>query len=484
MAPPETSLVQPELLYITPAEITAKIQQGHAIILYKNKVYDLTKWIDHHPGGTLAIQHMIGTDASDEIKAQHPDWVITKKMPHFYIGELALMPPSWQDHEPDGNDTAPIKADDSGIIRSLEQQKISAAWRLLDMKLHDEGFYETDNGYYYALAARLLFFFVSAWVLVIYFHDNTLAVVTSAIFMASLWHQGAFMAHDAGHNGISHQLQIDSKIGLTLGNCIGGISIGWWKSTHNVHHIVTNHPEHDPDIQHLPVFALSTRFFGDVYSTYHKKIMVFDALASCLVRIQHYLYYPVMCVARANLYIQSFIFLATAKRLPNRNMEIVGLVIFWTWYSTLLSFLPTWNMVAVYVAISHMLSGMLHLQITLSHFGMSTEDLGKGESFPAKMLRTTLDVDCPEWMDWFHGGLQFQTIHHLFPRIPRHNLRKVQPYVKQFCKDHGLTYHLHNFTRGNGIVLGAMKEIANQVDFILSTSQPPTDLHDARAKTG
>ena len=23
-------------------------------------------------------------------------------------------------------------------------------------------------------------------------------------------------------------------------------------------------------------------------------------------------------------------------------------------------------------------------------------------------LSTTLDVDCYRWMDWFHGGLQFQ----------------------------------------------------------------------------
>jgi hypothetical protein len=22
-------------------------------------------------------------------------------------------------------------------------------------------------------------------------------------------------------------------------------------------------------------------------------------------------------------------------------------------------------------------------------------------------LKTTMDVECPEWMDWFHGGLQF-----------------------------------------------------------------------------
>ena len=62
----------------------------------------------------------------------------------------------------------------------------------------------------------------------------------------------------------------------------------------------------------------------------------------------------------------------------------------------------------VYVMISHMATMPLHVQITLSHYSMSTADLGVNESFAQKMLRTTMDVDCPEWFDFFHGGLQFQ----------------------------------------------------------------------------
>ena len=47
----------------------------------------------------------------------------------------------------------------------------------------------------------------------------------------------------------------------------------------------------------------------------------------------------------------------------------------------------------------------LHVQITLSHFGMSTENYGPSETFAAKMLRTTMDIACPTWLDFFHGGL-------------------------------------------------------------------------------
>lgn len=94
---------------------------------------------------------------------------------------------------------------------------------------------------------------------------------------------------------------------------------------------------------------------------------------------------------------------------------------------------------------------------------MSTADLGVNESFPQKMLRTTMDVDCPEWLDFIHGGLQFQAVHHLFPRIPRHNLRKAQPHVREFCADVGIPYTIYGFAEGNKEVLGRLQEVAKQV---------------------
>jgi delta8-fatty-acid desaturase len=104
----------------------------------------------------------------------------------------------------------------------------------------------------------------------------------------------------------------------------------------------------------------------------------------------------------------------------------------------------------------------LHVQITLSHFAMSTSDLGPDESFPQKMLRTTMDIDCPQWLDFFHGGLQFQAIHHLYPRIPRHNLRATQKLVQAFCSEVGIPYALYGFVDGNREVISRLNEVGRQ----------------------
>lgn len=189
-------------------------------------------------------------------------------------------------------------------------------------------------------------------------------------------------------------------------------------SRFQVHHITTNEPEHDPDIQHLPFFTVSHRFFDNLFSTYYRRILPYDAVSRALVPFQNWLYYPILCLGRFNLHRLSWEYvilgLGPKKGIVwwHRWLEISGMIVFWYWYGYQLLYksIPTnWERFA-FLVISHMATMPLHIQITLSHFAMSTADLGPRESFPQKMLRTTMDVDCPQWLDFFHGGLQFQVV--------------------------------------------------------------------------
>ena len=74
-----------------------------------------------------------------------------------------------------------------------------------------------------------------------------------------------------------------------------------------------------------------------------------------------------------------------------------------------------------------------------------------------------MDIDCPQWLDFFHGGLQFQVVHHLFPRMPRHNLRRTQKLVQEFCADVGIPFALYGFVDGSKQVIGKLDEVARQV---------------------
>lgn len=55
---------------IIPArEIEGLVADGHLIVIYEDYALKLDNWLDKHPGGHLAIHHVVGRDATDEINA-------------------------------------------------------------------------------------------------------------------------------------------------------------------------------------------------------------------------------------------------------------------------------------------------------------------------------------------------------------------------------------------------------------------------------
>jgi sphingolipid 8-(E)-desaturase len=53
---------------VSPLVVQEMIGQGHTIVIFEEYILRLDNWLDKHPGGRLAILHMVGKDATDEIK--------------------------------------------------------------------------------------------------------------------------------------------------------------------------------------------------------------------------------------------------------------------------------------------------------------------------------------------------------------------------------------------------------------------------------
>ncbi|KAI9757051.1 MAG: hypothetical protein M4579_003620 [Chaenotheca gracillima] len=525
-------------------QVEGMIADGRTIVIVDNKVLKLDAWIRFHPGGDLAIKHMVGRDATDEVNALHSPEA-RRKMSSYQIGRVHgqwdnLTPPvqggKFRPFIEDASDlesgsesdlittsesssgkSSPLfepvdKAPSTSSLRqrltpvdhaaadpvtpmephlahlddltrqeldltrakypslsAATQASIVQKYRDLNVRIRAEGLYQCNyTSYLIELSRYTLFFGLSLYFL----HLGWWA--TAGLFLGIFWHQLVFTAHDAGHMGITHNFHTDTVIGMIVADYLGGLSLGWWKRSHNVHHVVTNLPEHDPDIELMPFFAISHRFFQSLRSTYYDRIMPYDAVARVAVRYQSYLYYPILTLGRFNLYLLSWEHLLRGlgprkgEAAWHRWFEITGHVFFWIWfgYGILYRTIPTWWGRFVFIMVSHMVTAPLHVQITLSHFAMSTANVGTKESFPQRMLRTTMDVDCPEWLDFVHGGLQFQAVHHLYPRIPRHNLRRTQRLVREFCHDVGIPYALFGFVDGNKQVISHLAEIGRQATIL------------------
>ncbi|KFY49118.1 hypothetical protein V495_00706 [Pseudogymnoascus sp. VKM F-4514 (FW-929)] len=551
-------------------QIEGLIANNQTIVILDNKVLRLDKWLERHPGGKLPIQHMVGRDATDEIKIYHSAETLPR-MDSFRIGYIDG---PWVNFEPpisggifrpyegeasmrkcaktittefypsnttalpakDGKcnkKAAQIQYDvpsevnpplsniqdkmdvnqlvtgtldkfprsctqvefmdlaeqleidsDIGRFPSVDpatQRTIINKYRALHQKVEENGHYECRYLEYGKECVRYLSIFALCMTALKYEW-----YMTSAMLLGLFWHQIMFSAHDAGHLAITHNYIADTLIGIFIADFCCGLSIGWWKSSHNVHHLVPNHPTHDPDIQNVPLFANSPMFFQSLRSTYYNFDFAWDKACEVAIRFQKYTYYPVMGIARFNLYLLSWLHLISPRASNKgtaawtRPVEILFMACYWYLfgYRLLWCTIPTWTLRVAFVLVSHIITMPLHVQITLSHWGMSTADLGATESFAQKQLRTTMDVDCPAWLDFIHGGLQFQAVHHLFPRVPRHNLRRVQALVREFCKDVDIEYTIYGFVDGNKVVLSRLGDIAKQVEIMVACQKHNVDTGD------
>ena len=512
-------------------EIEGLIADGRKIIILGDQVLRVDAWLPYHPGGDKAILHMVGRDATDEITALHSGEA-QAHMQKYVIGRIRgrwenFLPPiqggifrpltskhvdgGEEDEKPTPPSPVPNTGEAENVVRlrhsgngmpisqasskpvpeqfmSAEasiahaissdlsqypcldkgsQDEVASKYRQLDEKLKSEGLYQCPYSSYAVEFARYLVLFILFYTSLHYSY-----YILSSLFLGLLWHLLAFTVHDAGHLSITHGFHTDSCIGIFVADFLGGLSVGWWKRNHNVHHIATNSPEHDPDIQHIPFFAISSQFFASLRSTYYDRNMELGTVAGFFIKHQHYLYYPILLMGRFNLYRLAWSYLLDPAQSPrkgsawwHRYLEMTGQVFFWYWfgYRTLYLSVPTWSSRIAFLLVSHMVTAPLHVQLTLSHFAMSSADVDVHESFAQKMVRTTMDIDCPPWLDFIHGGLQFQVVHHLFPRLPRHNLRRAQRHVKEFCDEARIPYIIFGFARGNMEVLSRLGEVAGQL---------------------
>ena len=297
---------------ITQAELALHDSPASSWIAIDGDVYDVTAFLARHPGGPRTLLATAGRDASESFRLMHPEKV-RKMLPSFRIGTLVR-----------GNQDNKKGEDDS-----VEVDETAQAFHDLDREFEKWGWYEKEPVYYAALLARLAVLLGTSITLLVHEQSPAIVRLFGAVLLGVFWQQVAFVGHDCGHNSVMRDRGSEFWLGIVVGNLLNGIDIDWWKSTHNVHHVAVNSVHYDPDIQHLPVLALDERFCdGENYSFYHMRFMPFDAISRAITRYQHVYFYPLMAVARFNLYVQSLChialqhyhaFLATPTKAPKSS---------------------------------------------------------------------------------------------------------------------------------------------------------------------
>ena len=76
-----------------------------------------------------------------------------------------------------------------------------------------------------------------------------------------------------------------------------------------------------------------------------------------------------------------------------------------------------------------------------NHKGMPIITEESRSDFFREQVMTSRNVSGHPVTDFWYGGLNYQIEHHLFPTMPRCNLRRAQPIIEAFCREKGVGYH-------------------------------------------
>ena len=259
----------------TREQVACRILAGDALFIRHNKVVRVPpSWLDAHPGGSLAIQHFVGRDATDEVSAFHSEETM-RKMKGYEIAEVEagehgwepLLPPvmsGWvRKRAQDGTmrwhreatTLKPLPEEYSEITPSsqvllIRQKELQAqhgpsrsslepgpsslslekeaehsqAYKELHQRVADAGLYQTRyiGGYGPEVLRYVTFIVISV---LAYRREWFL---TSAFFLGLFWHQVTFTVHDLGHLGVTHKWAVDRLIAIVIADFMGGLSVGWW----------------------------------------------------------------------------------------------------------------------------------------------------------------------------------------------------------------------------------------------------------------
>ena len=93
-----------------------------------------------------------------------------------------------------------------------------------------------------------------------------------------------------------------------------------------------------------------------------------------------------------------------------------------------------------------------------NHKGMLVVGEDEKMDFLTRQVLTSRNMRAHPITDFWFGGLNYQIEHHLFPNMPRKNLKEAQIVVKAFCKEHSIPYHETGVIQSQREILQSLHE--------------------------
>jgi fatty acid desaturase len=244
------------------------------------------------------------------------------------------------------------------------------------------------------------------------------------LFMALIFTRAVFVSHDILHRQYFKGKNLSMRLSYPFSALILSNSSSWWDYKHNVnHHTWCNVVEKDEDIRALNGAFTPNNRGNKPFIKRFKYIIFWGAM---------FFMYPAFIA-------KSYSFVIRRRLYGELILMLLQLPLIW---GSVFYILPFSDAIIVLLTLNFTLSPWLAFGFITNHLGCEVFDYeeGKNLSWMELQMRTSRSLKGGLFIHWFYGGLNTQIEHHLFPKVPRFNLLKVQKMTREFAIKHNIPY--------------------------------------------
>eukprot|EP00218_Dolichomastix_sp_CCMP3274_P006971 CAMPEP_0170134130 /NCGR_PEP_ID=MMETSP0033_2-20121228/1719_1 /TAXON_ID=195969 /ORGANISM="Dolichomastix tenuilepis, Strain CCMP3274" /LENGTH=450 /DNA_ID=CAMNT_0010369673 /DNA_START=53 /DNA_END=1405 /DNA_ORIENTATION=+ len=408
---------------------------GRQYLTIRGKVYDVTDFVETHPGGSQLVSLGVGRDATILFESHHIRTDVVEKalqaLPVVDMSKVAANP-----------------AEAAKMVgMPLEQFALpgdSALYRTLRKRIREEvlepagkGWRRVSSGRGGLMSETIFGLFVWGVIVAAYLYSpNLLTGLLTGL--AGYW-TGVGVQHTANHGGLSRSGFLNAILGFIACDVTIGKSSLEWRYHHLVsHHAYCNDSELDQDVFDLfPVLRFTDEkplsWFHRYQHFYMWILLPFLWFSTQVADVQKTMsrltgnigYFGVSDTEIQLMWLGKVLHITLMLGVPAYIHGITRVM------PAFLMFVFSGSLVLTTMfLVSHNIDGALPSQFAQQS---SRNDWAKYQ------IETTAT-----WGNWFWGklagGLNYQVEHHLFPSVAHNLYPKMQPIIKEECAKIGIPY--------------------------------------------
>ncbi|WP_084469596.1 fatty acid desaturase family protein [Jiangella gansuensis] len=344
--------------------------------------------------------------------------------------------------------TSPSRTAAAATTTAPRRVRYVSTYTELSQQVQAAGLLRRRYAYYWSKIIGTVAVFAGIWVLFAFIGDSWFQLLLAAglgVVLAQL----TFLGHDSAHRQIFTSHRWNDWMSRVLAGLFVGLSHGWWMIKHSRHHANPNKEGSDPDIgpsafAFTPAIAASRR-----------------GLSARLTRWQGY-FFPLALFMGLALHIASVQRLMSRQPLKHRWWEVTFITGRFAGYITVLLLVLPPGKAAAFFGVQMAVFGLLlGGAFAPNHLGMPIVPRDMKIDFLQRQVLMSRNISGGWVTNFAMGGLNYQIEHHLFPNMPRPNLRKAQALVREHCAKHGVRYTETSFVGAYRVIIRYLNTVEN-----------------------